>query len=86
MRRTLLVSMLLLLTLAGCSLTKERPVPVFVQPKKVQPPAELMQRHQPNFLCRMQDFLSGKPIEQIESQCSSTDLLTSSSEPARPQM
>lgn len=52
------------LSLSGCA-SKPPPVPSS-QPKLPPPPAGIMKPTEANFLCRIESFLSGKPIEQIE--------------------
>lgn len=52
---------------AGCA-TSRAPAS---DPLRLPPPsAESMRAVQPSFLCEMQSFLSGTPVEQIESSCS----------------
>lgn len=69
MRKKLLLLMLAFPMLTvGCATPS---APGFVQPRLPPPSIESMRPAQPNFQCRMQLFLQGKPIEQIESLCNS---------------
>ena len=63
-----LLTLALTLLCAGCA-TSRAPAS---SPLRLPPPsAESMRAIQPSFLCEMQSFLSGFPVEQIESSCNS---------------